>query len=72
MDSDWLVDGIGAGMRELLSRTPSPTSVIDSKERQYGSAFDCETALKYTFEPPTQSRMSHLRLRNTVDDSPNI
>ena len=55
MDSDWLVDGIGAGMRELLSRTPSPTSVIDSKERQYGSAFDCETALKYKFEPPTQS-----------------
>ena len=46
VDSDWLVDGIGAGMRgQLLSRIPSPTSVIDSKERQYGSAFDCETAL---------------------------
>ena len=46
VDSDWLVDGIGAGMRgQLLSRIPSPTSVIDSNERQYGSAFDCETAL---------------------------
>ena len=64
VDSDWLVDGIGAGMRELLSRIPSPTSVIDSKERQYGSAFDCETALNINLRKvildPTHSAPTHI------------